>query len=333
MLSILVWVIVIGSSIWVLIDAKRIGVQKGQIKGICNMGAVAWFIVCLLLWIVAFPCYLWKRRQYLTANGKTNTRKAPIVIGIVLIALVILSIAGGVLVNSYNAYLDKADASSENQSSSFDQLVSSTSAAQTEAAALCNSKDSDICAHNENDKPVPGETPVTQASASASTQPDVTKSAMSQPEVSQVPAQAVQPSASPAPLVPSLCEQTERTIWSGTSGKKIFSLCASKDLSMTAGYMQYRAGTSGNIDFKYPSTLTEPQGHFTLSESAHSVEVDFSNSGYSYSIVEQADGSETDINVTTPTNPIAKTIALTQASNTLATNSTLNIFQKLGLHQ
>ncbi len=65
----IVWILVLGASVWVLIDAKTIGVKKGQIPGFFNMGAVGWFIACLLFWIVAFPAYLAKRPEYKKVNA------------------------------------------------------------------------------------------------------------------------------------------------------------------------------------------------------------------------------------------------------------------------
>lgn len=62
--------IVIGTSIWVLFDAKSIGIQKGQIKGVLDMGPFGWFFCCLLLWIVAFPIYLAKRSEYKRINAR-----------------------------------------------------------------------------------------------------------------------------------------------------------------------------------------------------------------------------------------------------------------------
>jgi hypothetical protein len=61
-----IWIIVLGTSIWVYFDAKSIGIKKGQIKGISGPGG--WFFACLLLWIVAFPHYLVKRGEYKRIN-------------------------------------------------------------------------------------------------------------------------------------------------------------------------------------------------------------------------------------------------------------------------
>ena len=58
------WLIVIGTSIWVLIDAKNIGVRKGLVSGLGNIGPWGWFFVTLLLWIVGFPAYLYYRGQF-----------------------------------------------------------------------------------------------------------------------------------------------------------------------------------------------------------------------------------------------------------------------------
>jgi hypothetical protein len=60
--------LVLGTSIWVLIDASRIGVKKaaqkpqtGRLQA--DVGPVGWFIFCLLVWIIAFPYYLVVRSQ------------------------------------------------------------------------------------------------------------------------------------------------------------------------------------------------------------------------------------------------------------------------------
>lgn len=63
-------IVVIATSIWVLVDAKTIGVKKGQLKGIADIGPWGWFFVCLLLWIVGFPLYLAKRPELKRINGK-----------------------------------------------------------------------------------------------------------------------------------------------------------------------------------------------------------------------------------------------------------------------
>jgi tetratricopeptide (TPR) repeat protein len=63
-----VWLVVLGTSIWVYLDAKKIGVKKGQLDGFCDLGPGAWAVVCLLLWIIGFPAYLIKRGEYIKIN-------------------------------------------------------------------------------------------------------------------------------------------------------------------------------------------------------------------------------------------------------------------------
>jgi hypothetical protein len=89
---IVIWIVVIASSSWVLVDARSIGVQKGQIRGIANMGPVGWFFACLLLWIIGFPMYLAKRPEYKRVNGKDSSNTAVSMIGVAAVAAVAISI-------------------------------------------------------------------------------------------------------------------------------------------------------------------------------------------------------------------------------------------------
>ena len=51
---------IVAASIWVLIDAKTIGVKKGQIQGMGNLGPWSWFFACLLFGFIGFPFYVAK---------------------------------------------------------------------------------------------------------------------------------------------------------------------------------------------------------------------------------------------------------------------------------
>jgi len=68
----LIWLIIIGTAIWVYFDAKAIGVKKGQVAGLANMGPGMWFFATLLLWIVGFPLYLANRGKFKTINSKQS---------------------------------------------------------------------------------------------------------------------------------------------------------------------------------------------------------------------------------------------------------------------
>jgi hypothetical protein len=73
-IDLLTLLLVFGTSVWVLVDARTIGVEKGRIKGFFNMGPTGWFFSCLLCWIVAFPAYLVKRPEYMrvAASGRES---------------------------------------------------------------------------------------------------------------------------------------------------------------------------------------------------------------------------------------------------------------------
>ena len=65
-----IWLAVLVTAIWVYFDSKSIGARKGQLKGLANLSPGGWFIVTLLLWIVAFPLYLANRGELKRLNGK-----------------------------------------------------------------------------------------------------------------------------------------------------------------------------------------------------------------------------------------------------------------------
>lgn len=54
------------------------------------------------------------------------------------------------------------------------------------------------------------------------------------------------------------CTDQEKTVFSCNVGKKIVSVCASKDLSPTAGSIQYRFGPAGNPEIKLPDPAAHP---------------------------------------------------------------------------
>jgi hypothetical protein len=61
----IVLLVVVGTAIWVGIDANNLGVRRGRLPGSAlDMSIASWVVCCLLLWIVAFPCYLVARGKY-----------------------------------------------------------------------------------------------------------------------------------------------------------------------------------------------------------------------------------------------------------------------------
>jgi hypothetical protein len=72
------WLMVIGTSIWVFFDATTIGVKKGQVAGIADMNPIGWLLACLLLWIIAFPLYLSKRSEFKRINARNELPNVPV---------------------------------------------------------------------------------------------------------------------------------------------------------------------------------------------------------------------------------------------------------------
>ena len=76
MIDPLAFLVVVGTSVWVLIDSRNIGIKKGSTKRFFNMGPTGWFLAFLLCWIVAFPVYLFKRREHLLAVADGSERSS-----------------------------------------------------------------------------------------------------------------------------------------------------------------------------------------------------------------------------------------------------------------
>lgn len=71
-MDLLFFLVVLATSVWVLVDAKKLNIKKGQAKGLANMGPWSWFVVCLVLWVIAFPYYLYKRPSLKRLNENSD---------------------------------------------------------------------------------------------------------------------------------------------------------------------------------------------------------------------------------------------------------------------
>jgi hypothetical protein len=92
---------------------------------------------------------------------------------------------------------------------------------------------------------------------------------------------------------PSLCASEETNLFTCSIGKKLVSVCASKDLAATSGYVQYRFGRSGQPpELVYPTQKDHPASHFSWGFTGYakgSLEnLHFSQSGYIYTVYREA---------------------------------------------
>lgn len=95
-----------------------------------------------------------------------------------------------------------------------------------------------------------------------------------------------------------LCKPNEATIFNCDikENKKIVSVCASKDLSANAGFLQYRYGTRSRVELKFPENLAGSRSKFGYDEYSRpdlsTFIVGFSNGNYRYEISETTEGGE-----------------------------------------
>ncbi len=63
-----------------------------------------------------------------------------------------------------------------------------------------------------------------------------------------------------------LCMASERPVFSCRTGKRTISVCASRDLSASAGHLTYRFGRSRqDVELTYPTDNEHPRQHFRFS--------------------------------------------------------------------
>jgi hypothetical protein len=71
----LVLLVIIGSSIWVAVDASQLGARPGALRSpMLDMTPTIWFFCCLLVWIIAFPAYVAGARPKLRAAKELRER-------------------------------------------------------------------------------------------------------------------------------------------------------------------------------------------------------------------------------------------------------------------
>lgn len=86
-----------------------------------------------------------------------------------------------------------------------------------------------------------------------------------------------------------LCHPNETVVFSCATGSaRLVSVCASKPVSKTAGYIQYRFGQKDKLELVYPETPQAPAGLFTPGTLAFSggggAYLSFRKGGYRYTV-------------------------------------------------
>lgn len=65
-MNLIMIVTILGTAITAAMEASKVGMSSDRVKG--TQGPVGWFFVFILLWFIAYPYYLFKRKHYGLAN-------------------------------------------------------------------------------------------------------------------------------------------------------------------------------------------------------------------------------------------------------------------------
>src|SRR5438270_6758919 len=103
-----------------------------------------------------------------------------------------------------------------------------------------------------------------------------------------------------APVQPgTLCQLDEQVMFSCAvkSGKKLLSLCGSKDLTDQTGYLKYRFGLPGQIELEFPTQRQDSQKSFRYAHyyraQVDRFSVSFTNKGHTYTVFDNYEGDST----------------------------------------
>lgn len=83
-----------------------------------------------------------------------------------------------------------------------------------------------------------------------------------------------------------LCAPFEEIYFSCPVGHKVISVCASGNISPENGYVQYRIGRPGRVEFQYPKMPDPPRRNFAISDisggNLNIVHLKFKSGSYNY---------------------------------------------------
>ncbi|MCP5220506.1 MAG: hypothetical protein H6944_02315 [Zoogloeaceae bacterium] len=130
----------------------------------------------------------------------------------------------------------------------------------------------------------------------------------------------------------SLCSADEEVIFSCTTKRKAYEICASKNITARSGYMQYRAGAKGKADFIYPKERVAPAGKFQFNLLPRGAQLSFHNGEFTYEIVEPLIGTP-QILVSRENGSPVLAAECQNHSDSLTLTSTQNRFKSLGIYE
>lgn len=128
-----------------------------------------------------------------------------------------------------------------------------------------------------------------------------------------------------------LCSEEEITLWSCENSKRVYSLCSSRAVTRTSGYMQYRASLGGKIEFTYPAGKKPPLGSFVYHSHANGdASIEFTSGGYGYALVDPLRDNSSII-VSAPAPSRKQTEIKCGGNQTLQVNYTMRLMYDAGV--
>jgi len=134
----------------------------------------------------------------------------------------------------------------------------------------------------------------------------------------------------------SLCSEEENTLFSCSIGRKLVSVCSSKDLSRASGYVQYRFGIRNRVpELVYPVEKAHPASKFSFGYDGAAkwslYNLHFTLSGYSYTIYQYSAAFDEEGSGVRVKTPAGESYNLKCQKN--PSNSDLRVLDDLGLRR
>jgi hypothetical protein len=128
------------------------------------------------------------------------------------------------------------------------------------------------------------------------------------------------------------CSAREKSIWSCSTKRKTYELCASQDLGKTTGYLQYRAGRIGKIELVYPAGLVHPKGPFLHRLYARNAALIFRSGRYEYELFDALVGGS-ELRVQEIDGKMSRDIICDERNETFTDTATNNFFKEVGINE
>lgn len=128
------------------------------------------------------------------------------------------------------------------------------------------------------------------------------------------------------------CTSQEKSVWACTAKNKVYELCSSKELTRSSGYLQYRAGRIGKVEFSYPANPVHPRGYFHHVLYARNAAMVFTNGGYEYQLFDALVGGS-ELNVREINGKKTSYITCAERNETFTETAVINHFKEVGINE